>query len=70
LNVHGVKDDRQTEIHTAKPLVPEPSATEFEWLLKSQKHRNHQMSDQISAELIKAGYMAVRFEIHKLSNYI
>jgi hypothetical protein len=25
LNVHGVNDVRQTVIHTAKPLVPEPS---------------------------------------------
>jgi len=30
LNVHGAKDVRQEEIHTAEPLVPEPS-----WLLKS-----------------------------------
>jgi len=28
-NVHGVKDIRQAEIHTAEPLVPEPSAAEF-----------------------------------------
>jgi len=26
LNVHGVNDVRQTEIHTAEPRVPEPSA--------------------------------------------
>jgi hypothetical protein len=25
LNVHGVSDDRQAEIHMAEPLVPEPS---------------------------------------------
>jgi hypothetical protein len=25
LNVHGVNDVRQTEIHTAEPLVPEPN---------------------------------------------
>jgi len=25
LNVHGVNEVRQTEIHTAEPLVPEPS---------------------------------------------
>jgi len=25
-NVHGVKDVGQAEIHTAEPLVPEPSA--------------------------------------------
>jgi hypothetical protein len=30
LNVHGVNDVRQTEIHTAKPLVPETSAFKFE----------------------------------------
>jgi len=28
LNVHGVNDVRQTEIHTAEPLVPELSASE------------------------------------------
>jgi len=27
LNVHGVKDVGQTEVHTAEPLVPEPSAS-------------------------------------------
>jgi hypothetical protein len=30
LNVHGVSDVRQAEIHTAAPLVPEPSALEVE----------------------------------------
>jgi hypothetical protein len=30
LNVHGVNDIRQTEIHTAEPLVPEPSSSEVE----------------------------------------
>ena len=30
LNVHGAKDFRQAEIHTAESLVPEPSAFEFE----------------------------------------
>ena len=30
LNVHGAKDVRHAEIHTAEPLVPEPSAFEFE----------------------------------------
>jgi len=29
-NVHGVKYVEQAEIHTAEPLVPEPSAFEFE----------------------------------------
>jgi hypothetical protein len=30
LNVHEVNDIRQAEIHTVEPLVPEPSAFEFE----------------------------------------
>jgi len=30
INVHGVKDVGQAEIHIAKPLVPEPSAAEVE----------------------------------------
>ena len=30
LNVNGVNDVRQAEIHTAEPLVPEPSVCEFE----------------------------------------
>ena len=29
LNVHDAKDVRQTEIHTAEPLVPEPSGTKI-----------------------------------------
>jgi len=30
LNVHRVNEVRQTEIHTAETIVPEPSAFEFE----------------------------------------
>jgi len=32
--VHGVNDVRQAEIHTAEPLVPEPSAFEDEMVIK------------------------------------
>ena len=39
LNVHGVNDVRQTEIHTAEPLVPEPSAFEVE--LAIEKIKSH-----------------------------
>ena len=36
-NVHGVMDVGQAEIHTAEPLVPEPSASEVELAInKSQ----------------------------------
>jgi len=37
LNVHGVKDGRQTEIHTAVPPVPEPSAADFEMAIEKLK---------------------------------
>ena len=36
-NVHGVKDVRQAEIHTAEPLVSEPSAAEFELAIDKLK---------------------------------
>jgi hypothetical protein len=35
LSVHGVNDARQTEIHAAEPLVPEPVPLRLSWLLKS-----------------------------------
>jgi hypothetical protein len=52
LNIHGVNDVRQTELHTAEPLVPEPSAIEVE--LANEKLKSHKSLgiDQIPAELI------------------
>jgi hypothetical protein len=38
-SVHGVSDFRQTEIHTAEPLVPELSAFEVE--LATEKLKSH-----------------------------
>jgi hypothetical protein len=35
LNVHGVNDVRQTEIHTAEPLVPQLSSSEVEIPIKN-----------------------------------
>ena len=37
LNVHGVNNVRQTEIYTAEPLVPDPSAFEFEMAIVDLK---------------------------------
>jgi hypothetical protein len=42
LNVHGVSGVRQTEIHTAEPLVPEPSALEVELAIEKLKS-HHQV---------------------------
>ena len=40
-NVHGVKDVGQAEIHTAEPLVPEPSASEVELAIdKLKSHKS------------------------------
>ena len=37
LNIHGFKDVRQTEIHTAEPLVPEPRSFEVELAIEKLK---------------------------------
>jgi len=42
-NVHDLKDVRQAEIHTAEPLVPEPSAAEFELAIDKLKVTNRQV---------------------------
>jgi len=55
LNVHGAKDVRQEEIHTAEPLVPEPNAFEVELAIEKLKSHKSPGIDQIPAELIKAG---------------
>jgi len=66
LNVHGVNDVRQTEIHTAEPLVPEPSASEVELATEKLKSHTSPGIDQIKAELFKAGGKTICCEIHKL----
>jgi hypothetical protein len=66
LNVRGVNDVRQREIHAAEPLVPEPSASEIELVIEKLKSHKSRGIDQIPAELIKAGGKRIRFEIHKL----
>ena len=55
LNVHGFNEVRQTEIHTAEPLVSEPSSSEAEMAI--EKLQNHKLPDidQIQAELFKVG---------------
>jgi hypothetical protein len=52
LYVQGACGIRQTEIHTAEPFVPEPSATEVEVAISKLKRYKAPGSDQIPAELI------------------
>jgi hypothetical protein len=66
LNVHGDNDVKQTEIHTAEPLVPEPCAFEVEMAIEKLKRYKSPGIDQIPAELIKAGGSKICCEIHKL----
>jgi len=63
-HVHGVNIVRQTEIHTAEQLVPEPSASEVVMAIEKLKRRISPSIDQIPAELIKSGGRTFRFEIH------
>jgi len=66
LNVLGVKEVGQAEIHTAEPLVPEPNAAEFELAIDKLKSHKSPGIDQIPAELIKAGGRTICLKIHKL----
>jgi hypothetical protein len=68
LNVHGVNDVRQAEIHTAEPLVPEPSASEIEMAIEKLKRHKSPGINQIPAELINAGGRTIRSEIHKINS--
>ena len=70
LNVRGVNDVRQTEMHTAETLVPEPSAFEVELAIEKLKSHKTSCIDQIPPELIKAGDRTIRYQIHKLINSI
>jgi hypothetical protein len=65
LNVHGVSDVKQAEIHTAEPLLPEPSVSDVELAIEKLKSHKSPGIDQIPAELIKAGGRTISCEIHK-----
>jgi hypothetical protein len=66
LNVHGVHDVRQKDVHTAESLVPEPSLVKVETATGKFKVYKYPGTDQILAELIKAGGETLCSEIHKL----
>ena len=70
MNVCGFNDVRHTEIHTAEPLVPEPSASAVDMAIEKVCLKKSPDTDQIPAELIKAGGRTIDFEIHKLSTSV
>jgi len=69
-NVQAVSVVRQAELHTAQPLVPEPSRFEVELAIEKLKIHKSPSNDQIPAELIKAGGRTIHSDIHKLINSI
>jgi len=58
---------RQTEMHTAEPLVPEPSPFNVEVVGKLERYKSSGI-DQILAEIIQAGSNTLHSEIHELIN--
>ena len=63
LNVHGVNDIRQTEMHTAEPLVAVTSASVVESAIEKLKSHKSPGIDQISAELRQEG-KTILCEVH------
>jgi hypothetical protein len=70
LNVHVAIGVRQTEMHTAEPFLPQPSASEVEAAIGKMKRYKSPGVDQIPAELIQGGGETLRSEIHKLIKLI
>jgi hypothetical protein len=70
LNVCGVNDVKQTEIHTAEPLLPDPSAFGVELAVEKLKRHKSPGIDQIPAALIKAGGRTIHYNMHKLIKFI
>jgi hypothetical protein len=63
LNIYGFSEVRQTEIHTTGPIVPEPSAREFEMAFEKLKRHKSPSIDQIPAEWLKqlVEHIALRY---------
>jgi hypothetical protein len=68
--VKGAGGVRQTEMHTAEPFMPEPSASEVEVAIGELKRYKSPGVDQIPAEHIQAGGETLRSEIHGLVRFI
>jgi hypothetical protein len=66
VDVHRVSDDRQIEVHTAEPLVPDPSPCKVEITTVNFKRYKSPGSVQIPAEWIQARGEILPSEIHKL----
>jgi hypothetical protein len=66
LNVHGVHNVREMDVHTAEPLIPEPSLVKVEIAIGNLRSCKSPGTDQILAKLIKTGGETFCSEIQKL----
>ncbi len=55
LNANGLNDVRQTEIHTAEPLVPELNGFEVQMAIESYKYVDHQILIKFQQNWLKQG---------------
>jgi hypothetical protein len=70
LNVHNFSDVRQTEVHTAEPLVPGLSRLEVEIATAKLKNYKSPCSNQIPAEQIQAGGEVLLSGIRNIINSV
>jgi len=70
LNVYRVNDISQIDVHTAEPLVHDPSAYEFGLTIEKLKSYKTPHINQITAELIKAAGRTIHSDTPKLINSI
>jgi hypothetical protein len=66
-NAHGVSEVGQSEIHTAKPLVTQSRAFDFEMFIENVKRHKFPGDDRIPAQFIKSGDTKTCSEILKTS---
>jgi hypothetical protein len=66
LNVHGVNDVRQTEIHTAEPLVPESSASEVQMAIEKLQTHNIQIDNKSFESVEQFRYLGTTLTIEIL----
>jgi hypothetical protein len=63
LSARRVSGVRQIEIHTAEPLVSEPSSSETEITTEKMQRYKSSRSDQFPSELIQTGREILRSQI-------
>jgi hypothetical protein len=62
--IHVFNCVRQTEIHTAEPLVPELIVSEFKMAIERTERQKAPSVEQVPADVIKAGGRTILSEIH------